>query len=78
MADITFTLSPANMTRLINATCVRGGYSATLPDGGANPETKAQFAKRFWKNELRQVILDEEARQAAIDVQNTFDDPNIT
>jgi hypothetical protein len=64
MPDVTFTFSAAHLTRAINAMTVRYGYSTTLPDGSANPETAAQFTKRTWRQMLVDAVLEHERNTA--------------
>lgn len=48
MPDIIVTLTPAStLNRCVDAICALDGYQATLPGGGANPETRNAFAKRM-------------------------------
>lgn len=45
MPTISFELTSGEMTRLVNAICSQHHYQDTI-NGEANPETKAQFARR--------------------------------
>lgn len=45
MPTISLTLSSADLTRAVDALGTRWGYSATLPDGSANPQTKGEFVR---------------------------------
>lgn len=44
--------------------CLEYGYSATLPDGSANPQTKAQFAKAQIGRIIKEAVQNQE-RSAA-------------
>lgn len=66
MPDIIITIDTAgNLTRAVDATCAKFGYQATLPGGGANPETKNQFAKRMVALTVKGWMVEYEARAAA-------------
>jgi hypothetical protein len=45
MATVTFTISGADLTRVVNALSVRFGYSDTLPNGNPNPQTRGEFVR---------------------------------
>lgn len=45
MAQIAITIPDAQVARVQDAFAGAYGYSATLPDGSPNPQTRAQFAK---------------------------------
>lgn len=46
MPTICVTVSAADQTRIVNALSVRFGYSATLADGSANPQTAGEFVRQ--------------------------------
>jgi hypothetical protein len=48
MATITFTIPDAQIGQLVDDICLALNYQETI-NGSANPETKAQFAKRMIK-----------------------------
>ena len=56
MPDITFTLTQAQLARLIEAVTVTGGYVARLEDGQPNPETRAQFTRREIREHLQAIV----------------------
>lgn len=45
MPTVCFTLSGADLVRLVTAICTRFGYSATLPNGDPNPQTPQEFTR---------------------------------
>ncbi len=59
MATITLTAPTTVFTRITNAITTRYGYQATLPDGSANPQTKAEFARQW----IIQRLIDEVKQQ---------------
>ncbi len=78
MADliVTFTIPDAKKALVVDALCSEGGYQATLPDGSANPVSKAQFARRVMiqlgiKDPMRRY----ESRIA--DAAKVFTDPSV-
>ncbi|HLE04142.1 MAG TPA: hypothetical protein VI729_05965 [Anaerolineales bacterium] len=74
MPDITFTLSAAHLTRLVDAICATEGYEATLDDGRPNPETRPQFSRRMIREHLRHVVRDYENELARAAVQSPLID----
>lgn len=54
-----------DLTRAVSAVCIAFNYQATLPGGGANPETQNQFAKRMLANWVKSIVADVEGRSAA-------------
>ncbi len=66
MAQIVLTVNDAQLTRLAEAVARRQGYRDTIQDSVdptktiPNPETKAQFVRRWVINMLKnEVVLDE-------------------
>jgi hypothetical protein len=80
MPNLTFTFSAASLTEVTAALCALHGYQVTLPDGSANPETQAVFAKRMVIEGLKRKIRDYRNTQAQIAVQAAVSvvDPDIT
>ncbi len=68
MATVTFTLSAADLTRMVDALGLRWGYIGTLPDG--TPGTKGEFVRlkiaQWVKGEVHQHDLN--TAQAAVSV----------
>jgi hypothetical protein len=77
MPDVTITIGPAHHQLVVDAVARRNGYKAQIQDPAnpaatiPNPETRAQFLKRWIVNMLRQeVLLDdtqERQRRAQVD-----------
>jgi hypothetical protein len=65
MASITLTIPDAQATRVLNALATQWGYLSVLPDGTANPQTKAQFVKAELARYCKRVVVAYEAAQAA-------------
>lgn len=67
MADITFTITvPTDKkTQILNDFCAHEGYQATLEDGTANPETKAEFARKRVLNYIKQSVISYRAQKSA-------------
>ena len=61
MATVSFTNPDAVMPRVMDAFAAVYGYSSTLPNGDANPETEAQFARRMVREYVRNVLAASEA-----------------
>lgn len=66
MPDVTITIGPAHYQIVVDAVARRNGYKAQIQDPAnpavtiPNPETRAQFLKRWIVNMLKQeVLLDE-------------------
>jgi len=72
--NITFTNDSMN-ARSRDAFATAYGWSATLPDGSANPETKAQHRARRIKEYIKAITRSQEtaALQAAVVVPATED-----
>lgn len=68
MPDVTFTLSAAHLTRLVDAVAFVDGYQPRLEGGAPNPETKSQFAKRMIGLRLKDLVrgYENEAAQRAL------------
>lgn len=67
MAQITITVPDAALPRVLAAFATAYGYQATLPDGTANPQTQAQFAKQKLADHVKAVVTTHEANKAAED-----------
>lgn len=52
--------------RVLAAFAAHFGYTATLPDGTANPQTSAQFARDTVKAWIKQTVKEHE-EQVAVD-----------
>ena len=63
MATVSFTLSASHALRLEGAICGLYSYQSTI-DGQANPESRADFAKRMIGNLLKRQVYAWERRQA--------------
>lgn len=81
MATITFTLSSADQTRLVNTICGLYDYQTTI-NGSPNPETKANFALRIIKEQWKSLIKEYEKITSQATSGQTFEsafvEPNIT
>jgi hypothetical protein len=64
MTTITITIPAAITDRVINGFAKRYNYPPTLEDGTANPETKAQFAKRKVIEFIKQAVREAEIQDA--------------
>lgn len=73
MAIVSFDLG-TDTQRVITALCAVNGYQATLPDGTANPQTPAQFAKACVVAYIRQTVFGYEQSQAG----STIQPPTVT
>lgn len=62
--SISFDTGAVPLSRIYDAFAVAYGYQATLPGGGTNPETKAQFARRMMGDHIKGVVKAQE-REAA-------------
>lgn len=66
MPTITIDIDNAgNLTRAVDAIAIKFNYQATLPGGGANPETKNQFGKRMVANWVKGIVADVEGQTAS-------------
>ena len=74
MPDITFSLTAAHLTRLVDAICVTEGYQARLEDGTPNPESRPQFARRMVAEHLRHLVRNYENELARAAVQSPLID----
>lgn len=77
MASISVTIPDAVLPRVLNAFASRYGYLATLTNADdqpvANPETKAQFAKRMLAEHIKRVVREEEAIAAELTARQQTD-----
>jgi hypothetical protein len=64
MAQITISIPDAVLPRVLDAMASAYGYSATLPDGSPNPQSKAQFARQQLANFVKQTVAEQEVRAA--------------
>lgn len=71
MATITLNIPDANINRVTNAVADRYGYSAVLPNGQPNPQTKAAFTKAWLISTIKQAVKEQEGMIAAQTAQNT-------
>lgn len=70
--NITLTIPDAQVSRVINALCIKYGYQDMIIDPNSiddlkyipNPQTKAQFARQSIINFLRQVTVEVELEEA--------------
>ena len=75
MATITFTLSATALTRLVDATSTLYKYQTTI-NGSPNPETKAQFAQRIWREIMKDFVKEfEQQKQLEIYVNTNIISP---
>ena len=65
MAIINLTIPDAILSRVVTALASQVGWTATLPDGTANPETQAQAAKRAVIQYMKQIVIHHEVAQAS-------------
>lgn len=65
MATITLTIPNAVAQRVLDGVSSKYGYSATLADGSANPQTKSEFVKAWLSKVLKDAVRDYEADTAA-------------
>jgi len=73
MAEIIFTMTDENKTRVVNGIADRLRYSPTLDDGNdtPNPENKGQFVKRKLKEHIIKLVREaeyEQAKNQAVDI----------
>lgn len=61
MAVISITIPDAQINRVIDGICLACNYQATI-NGVANPETKAQFAKRMLIEQMKALVSQGEMR----------------
>ena len=64
-------LSAATKLKILNNFCTYYGYAATLPDGSANPMTKAEFFNRTLTNHIKTVVKQVEGDAAVITTRQT-------
>jgi hypothetical protein len=65
--QFSFNTGSVPLSRIVNAICLEYNYKATIR-GEANPETKAEFAKRMIGDHIRNIVYNQEtelARKAA-------------
>lgn len=55
---LSYDLGAMTVATGLNAICVKYGYSSTLSDGSANPETQAQFVRRMYQQQITRDIKD--------------------
>jgi hypothetical protein len=60
------------LTRIIDAFALAYNYKTTLPDGSANPETKANFARRMVKENIIGIVKSQETKTAIETAQGTI------
>lgn len=67
--NIQLTIPDAVSGRVVNAVAAMNNYQPVVPNGSgamvANPETKAQFAKRMISEKIIQMVKQYETQQAA-------------
>src|SRR5687767_13052504 len=66
MPELTVNIPPGVAARVLNAVAFLNGYSATLPDGSANPQTKAQFVRAHVAQYLKNCTKTYEAEVARL------------
>jgi hypothetical protein len=54
MAQVTFTIPDAVVSEYVSAFCDTFGYQTEI-NGQPNPETRAQFARRMWRQMAQDV-----------------------
>lgn len=77
MATISLTIGSGDTARVIDALCSYGGYQALLPDGSANPVTKAAFAKSVLLVVVKDIVRNQE-RATAIAAAAATADADVT
>ena len=75
---LSITIPTSATTRVVNAICQHGNYSDTLPDGSPNPQTKAQFAKAWVVNQIKQAVILVENYNASVSTQTDISNIGIT
>ena len=78
MASLTLTIPNSATTRVLNAVCQYGNYSATLRDGSANPQTQAEIVKQFLINYVKTIVIQTETRNAQLVTQTDVGSINFT
>lgn len=77
MATLTFTVPDDKLPELVDALCaLPPPYSATLPNGTANPETRGQFARQRVIGYMKAVVISYRRQQAEAGIDAV--EPNIT
>lgn len=66
MAQIVIDIPAGQTTRVIDGVASYWNYQTTLEGGGANPETKAAFAKRMVILEIKKWVRASEQATAAV------------
>lgn len=78
MATINIQIPDAALDRVVNAFAAVHGYQQILNDGTANPETKAQFARREMREYIRGVCAEYEGNVAGDAARNAAYDKAIS
>lgn len=81
MARLTIDFPDGETNRILNAFASAYQYSATLPNGDPNPQTKAQFFKAQVMRFIKGVVKGQEVEDAAIAARAAAEaaaDPTLT
>lgn len=71
MATMTFVIPDESAARIAAAVCAASGHTPT------SPQDAMQFTKDYVFNQLRQIVLEQEAEAAANAVMNNPSDPLV-
>lgn len=66
--QLSINIADAQAPRVIDALAAAAGWTATLPDGGTNPETKQQAARRYVVSQMKQSVRAYEMAHSADDL----------
>lgn len=83
MANITINIDDAQLTRVITALSAAFGYQELIETDPAlppipNPETEGQFVRRKVIEQLKKIVLDQEAQTADNAYRESQTDPGIS
>lgn len=78
MATISITIPDASLQRVVDGMCAWHGYSATLPDGTPNSQTKGQFVKARIAAFVKESVKNAETAAATVGVGSSVDGIGIS
>ena len=65
---MTFQYEDDQASRIVDAFCTLGGYSATLANGEPNSETRPQFTKRMIRNWIVSQVREHEKQSIGVEI----------